>query len=260
MAARLGQPAERAFDIYIASLEARLARQHAGTDTYLAALAREGTPRMEAERELLAGAVRVEPVNGGSWQVRGGLVHHWRAGALVPRADARDMLALLRDYDHLARYYSPEVVSSRALAHDGEKATHVMRFRKHQVITIVLDAEFETRSALDGAGRGYSVSRSTHIWQIDRPGSSHERRRPEGEDDGFLWRLNSYWSFEETRDGLLIQCEAASLTRDVPAGLGWLISPIVQALPRSSLEFTLTATKGALEARAMGRHEDERPK
>jgi hypothetical protein len=156
------------------------------------------------------------------------------------------MLALLRDYDHLDRYYAPEVVSSRALSVTGAKAAIAMRFRKQRIVTVVLDAEFETQAGLAGACRGYSFSRSTHIWQIDQPGSAQERRRPEGSDDGYLWRLNSYWSFEQTREGLLVECEAVSLTRDVPAGLGWLIMPIIETLPRASLEFTLTATRKAL--------------
>jgi hypothetical protein len=235
-AARLGEPARRAFDSYTATVEARLGSGRPVTDARL----------------LGGGTVHVEAVHGGTWAVSGGLMHHWRAAALVPGATAAEMLALLRDYDHLERYYAPEVVSSRALRVEGDTATIAMRFRKQKVITVVLDAEFETRSGLTGAGRGFSVSRSTHIWEVDRPGSRQERREPEGDDDGFLWRLNSYWSFEETPGGLVVECQAVSLTRDVPAGLGWLVRPIIETLPRESLEFTLGATKKALGARGRG--------
>ena len=233
-AARLTEPAKRSFQEYTAGVEARLGR--------------EGKPVIDPG-VLADGAVRVEAVHGGSWAVSGGLMHHWRAAALIPGATAREMLALLRDYDHLDRYYTPEVVSSRALRVEEDAATIAMRFRKHKVITVVLDAEFEARSGLTGAGRGYSISRSTHIWQVDHPGSRQERREPEGNDDGFLWRLNSYWSFEETPAGLEIECEAVSLTRDVPTGLGWLVRPIIEVLPKESLEFTLGATKKALGMR-----------
>jgi hypothetical protein len=43
-----------------------------------------------------------------------------------------------------------------------------------------------------------------------------------------------------------MECEAVSLTRDIPPGLGWLIKPIVGNLPREALEFTLRATKNAV--------------
>jgi len=236
-AAQLTPPAGKAFDSYVAEVEARLANQPDAA-----------VPRPVAA--VQAGSLVADPVNGGSWPVAGGRLHHWRATTLVPGATPAQLLALLRDNDHLARYYSPEVVSSRALRDDGERAAVAMRFLKRQVITVVLDAEFETQSGLiDGGRRGFSFSRSTHIWQVDRADSKQERRRAEGDDDGFLWRLNSYWSFQETPEGLRIECEAVSLTRDVPAGLGWLIVPIIRTLPRDSLEFMLSATRKALLTR-----------
>ena len=245
-AARPSQPAEHAFERYVANLEARLAWQHATGGIHIAAT--------NAEGELIAGAVRVEQVNGGSWQVDGGLLHHWRAVAFVPHASAKDMLALLNDYNNFSRYYSPEVVSARVLAVDGTTTTLAMRMKKKQVVTVVLDAEFQVQSGLAGGSRGYSFSRSTHIWQIDHAGTERERRRAEGADDGFLWRLNSYWTFEQIGDGLFIECEAVSLTRAVPAGLGWLVIPIIRNLPRDSLQFTLTATRNALAAVAIRRN------
>lgn len=243
-AARLTPPAERAFTDYTAAIEARLARQHARPDTYVTT-AWAAAP----------GNVHIEPVNGGTWQIRGGLLHHWRAAALVPGATAGDLLTLLRDYDHLASFYAPEMVSSRKLSGGDADATIAIRFRKQAIITVVLDTEFETRSALSG-NAGYSFSRSTHVWQVDQPGSPRERRRPEGADDGYLWRLNSYWSFQKRPDGLLMECEAVSLSRDVPAGLGWLILPIVESLPRASLEFTMSATRKALAAGSQRRPHD----
>ncbi|HUA18775.1 MAG TPA: hypothetical protein VMB25_08525 [Bryobacteraceae bacterium] len=251
-AAHLSRPAEQAFESYITNLEARWKRQHAASDTCLAALPPAGASRADAERKLLAGVVLAEPVHGGSWEVDGGLLHHWRAASYVPGAGLADMLALLHDDSQLSRYYAPEIVSSRSPDGDG---TVLIRFRRQLVITVVLDAAFDTESAIAG-DCGYSFSRSEHIWQVDDPGNAREHRRQEGADDGFLWRLNSYWSFQEWRQGLLIECEAVSLTRGVPAGLGWLLAPIIQTLPRNSLEFTLTSTRNALAHIAMGGHTD----
>jgi len=247
VASRLSPQADRAFETYVASLEARLARQHARPETYLAAVAEAG-PRDGLKRQPMSGDMRVEAVNGGTWQAGGALLHHWRGAAYVPNATPGDMLALLQDFDHLSKYYAPEVVSSRALSDSGGIVSLAVRFKEHKLLTIVLDAEYEVEARLSGHDRGYSVSRSTHIWQVDRPGTAQERRRPPGEDDGFLWRLNSYWSFARVSQGLQIECEAVSLTRDVPPGLGWLISPIITDFPREKLAFTLRATKKALTA------------
>jgi hypothetical protein len=174
-------------------------------------------------------------------------LHHWRGTAFIPGAKAKDMLALLRDYNHLATYYSPEIQFSQLLSGRPGAATVAMRMRKQKVVTVVLDTEYEVRNGLTGAS-GYGFSRSNHIWQIANAGTADERRLPEGNDDGFLWRLNSYWSFVELPDGLLIECEAISLTRDVPTGLGWLIAPVIESTPRESLTFTLSATTSALRS------------
>jgi hypothetical protein len=135
------------------------------------------------------------------------------------------------------------------LADRGATATITMRMRKQKVITIILDGEYDLQTGLSG-GSGYSSSRSTHIWEVEDAGTAREHRMPEGNDDGFLWRLNSYWSFLEQPDGLFIECEAVSLTRDVPGGLAWMVLPILQEMPRESLRFTLTATRNALQSGA----------
>ena len=248
--ARLTEPAKRAFENYAAAVEKRLAQQHASPDTYLVALNSGTVDQATTERQLQSGAPRIEAVNGGMREVDGGLLHHWRGTAFVPGGKAADMLALLRDYNHLSTYYAPEVESSRLVSEHGEAATVAMRFKKQVVAPIALEAEYDVRSGLSGASSGYSLSRSTHIWEIEYPGTSHERRLREGNDDGFLWRLNTYWSFLEVPGGLLIECEAISLTRDVPSGLGWLVNPIIQDMPRESLKFTLTATQNALSSNA----------
>ena len=246
-AAHLTQAADLAFERYIANLEARLARQYAKSDTQLAMLNVEAGRRTTLERQLISGDIRVEPVNRAR-ELTGALLHHWRAAGFVDNATPADMLALLRDYNHLSRHYAPEIAASRALKDDGDTAILAVRIKKEKIRTVVLDAEYRIETRLAGNDRGYSSSRSTHIWQIDDPGTPRERRRAQGDDDGFLWRLNSYWSFSGTRSGLFIECEAASLTRDVPIGLGWLITPIVQDLPSEALLFTLRATKNALMA------------
>jgi len=230
-ATRLSPSAERAYEIYVAHVESRLARQHARPEPYLA---------------VLAAGDGVEPVNGGTWQVPGALLHHWRGTAFVPNATPAEMLAVLRDFSHFPRHYAPQVVSARALADDGQMATLAVRFKEQRVVTVVIDGEYKVESRLSGNDRGFSVSRSLHFWQVDNPGTLHERRRPEGHDDGFLWRLNSYWSFTRVRGGLQMECEAVSLTRDVPVGLGWLVTPLIADLPREELAFTLRATRKAL--------------
>ncbi len=111
-----------------------------------------------------------------------------------------------------------------------------LRVRPRNIITVVMDATYDvTFGQLDSLHR-YSTSRSTQISEID----------PGGEDHGFLWRLNTYWTYEERDGGLYLQIEAVSLTRSIPHGLAWLIQPWVQRIPAESLEFTLRCALKAL--------------
>jgi hypothetical protein len=126
-----------------------------------------------------------------------------------------------------------------------------MRVRQKHVLTVVMDTAYDITFGRPDFGRfaaqrGYSTSRSTQIEEIDSPGTPHERALGPGEEHGFLWRMNTYWSYAERDGGLYIQIESVSLSRSIPTGLRWLIGPFVESVPRESLEFTLRATSDAL--------------
>jgi hypothetical protein len=59
--------------------------------------------------------------------------------------------------------------------------------------------------------------------------------------------MNLYWSYEERDGGLYLQLESVSLSRSIPTGLGWLIGPFVESVPKESLEFTLRGAQNALK-------------
>ena len=82
--------------------------------------------------------------------------------------------------------------------------------------------------------------------EIDSPGTPKEHALSPEDEHGFLWRLNTYWSFEERDGGLYMQVETISLTRSIPTGLGWAIRPYIESVPRESLEFTLRKACEAL--------------
>ena len=66
-------------------------------------------------------------------------------------------------------------------------------------------------------------------------------RKNEGK--GLIWRLYSAPRFEERDGGVYIELEALALSRDIPAGLHWMIEPIVRRVSRSSLATALQQTQ-----------------
>ncbi len=155
-------------------------------------------------------------------------------------------LALLRDYDNHYKIYQPEVMASRILEHDQDHYRIYLRLLKKKILTVVLNSEHDVQYYPVDATRWHSRSYSTKIAQLDNPGEPGERERPVGNDGGYLWRLNTYWRLQERDGGVYLECEAVSLTRDIPTGLGWLIEPIIRDLPRDSLVKTLEGVRNAL--------------
>jgi hypothetical protein len=244
-AAQLRPEASSAFDHFAAENERRIQAEERSPNSFLDVDALDVPSRLAARERLQQGDLLIRKLPSPA-NLAGALVHHWIGTIFIPRATVAQTLALVQDYDHLDRYYAPEVMRSRLLARNDSNFRIAMRLRKKEVETIVLDSEYSVEYGRLDSSHVYSFSRSTRISEIENPGESNERALEPGHDDGFLWRLNTYWRFAQEDDGVLVECEALSLTRDVPTGLGWLVNPFIENIPRESLRFTLTATRKAV--------------
>jgi hypothetical protein len=237
-AAELKPKTVEAFDRYIRDTELRLA----ASKVFLWA-----DQSADRARRVKAGEVLVEPFRGQAvTPVPGGLVHDWVASVFIPGATLERTLGMVRDYGHHQDIYKPEVIGSRVISHTGNDFHIYLRLLKKKVITVVLNSEHDVKYTPLDKTRWRSVSRATKIAEVENAGKPEEREKPPGTGEGFLWKLNSYWRFEERDGGTWLECEAISLTRDVPTGLGWLIEPIIRDLPKESLANTLRSTRAAL--------------
>jgi hypothetical protein len=179
-------------------------------------------------------------------KVADGLIHDWIAAAFVPDATVEQALKLVQDYNNHKSIYKPEVIDSRLLSHHGDDFQIYLRLLKKKIITVVLDTYHDVHYSSSSLTRWHCRSYTTRVVEVEEAGSPKERTLPPDSGHGFLWRLYSYWSCEEKEDGVFVECRAVSLSRNVPLGLGWLIEPIIQKLPRESLINTLEASRQAL--------------
>jgi hypothetical protein len=179
-----------------------------------------------------------------------GLIHDWIGAALIPGTTVEDTLALIQDYDNHKNIYKPEVIASRLVSHHDNDFQIYLRLLKKKIITVVLDTDHEVHYRSFDRSRWVCRSYTTRIAEVQNAGSPKETVLPPDTGYGFLWRLYSYWRFQERDGGVYFECRAISLTRDVPSGLGWAIKPIIQKLPKQSLTNTLESTRQALQARA----------
>jgi hypothetical protein len=189
--------------------------------------------------------LKTSPVPGNP-EIPGGMVHDWEGLVFIPGVTLDAVLRVLQDYDRHATFYAPDVEKAKIELREGDHFRVFLRFRRTKIVTVVLNTEHEVNYYRDSPTRAHSRSSAIRIAEVESPGSSKEREKTPGDDQGFLWRMETWWRLEEKDGGVYLQNQVVSLTRDIPVGLGWLIEPFITSIPKESLEFTLRATRRAV--------------
>jgi len=251
--AKLKDATAAAFDRYLKLTEARNAAElQGGTNLFWI----DGWPaeqRAEAYAALKRGEVKMQKLemrdNGKLVSCPSGLIHHWVGVVFIPQAKLDEVLGMLEDYDHHSIYFAPDVERSKIESRNGDHFRVFLRFRRHKVITVVLNTEHEIDYFRDTPERAHSRSSAVRIAEVENAGKSDEREKPPGDDGGYLWRMETWWRMEERDGGVYVQSEVVSLTRNIPAMLNWLIGPFVTSIPKETLTATLQATRKAVAGR-----------
>jgi hypothetical protein len=242
-----------AFDRYLRLTDARNDAEIRRASDLLWIDALPESQRRDAYSALGRGEVKMQKLatrdNSATIKCPDALIHHWVGLVFIPGAKVDDVLHILQDYDQHAVYFAPDVERSKILSRDGDHFRVFLRFRRHKVITAVLNTEHDVHYFRDSPARAHSRSSAVRIAEVEDPGKPGEREKAPGHDSGYLWRMETWWRIEERDGGAYVQSEVVSLTRDIPAGLGWLIGPFVNSIPRETLTFTLEATRKAVQAR-----------
>lgn len=253
--AKLKAETQAAFDRYVKLVEARNEKElQRGTNLlWIDDLPSE--ERAEAYAALKRGEVKMRKLeiqeNGKPIRCPSGLIHHWTGVVFVPGAKLDDVLGMLEDYDHHSVYFAPDVERSKIELKNGEHFRVFLRFRRHKVITVVLNTEHEIDYSRDGLERAHSRSSAVRVAEVENAGKGDEREKAPGDDGGYLWRMETWWRMEERDGGVYVQSEVASLTRDIPAVLSWMIGPFVTSIPKETLTATLVATRKAVSTRGV---------
>jgi putative flippase GtrA len=235
------------FAKYVAAVEARRARDIKDNEPFLdierqppAQLARTIQRLKHGEVIVTRGVARDDSSNEVS--IRGGLINHWRGTVFVPRVKLDAMLKVLQE-PQTDKHKQEDVLSSRVVSRDGDTQKVFLRLRRTKFVTVVYDTEYDVEYRRVGTDRAWSNSISTKVNEIEHAGTPRERALPEGNDSGFLWRLNSYWRYKQLDDGVLVEIESLTLSRSLPAIVGPLIRPIVNSTARESMTRTLASVR-----------------
>ncbi|HUI75032.1 MAG TPA: hypothetical protein VLX32_08815 [Candidatus Acidoferrum sp.] len=261
-AAELQEKTIEGFQSYVQHAEGRMRKELANPKTFLLLDGLPAGERGTMEAELRAGRVIVVNMkkDGADDEpsVPDGLVHHWMALVFVPGVHLKQVIAFVQDYGRYPELYKPDVQRAKVKSTDGQTFHVYMRLYRKLIVTAVYDTEFEDRYYPVDAAHEYSNSRATRIAEVGNPGESDEYDKPVGHDRGYLWRLNTYWRYEEKDGGVYIQVEFIALSRSVPFIYAWLVNPYIKSVPRNYLTHLLETTQQALTKRENAQRTSEK--
>jgi hypothetical protein len=252
VAAELKAPTIAGFERYQHAAEAAIEVDVSSTDHFLRVFRGDADDREKVGRQLQSGEVAVTRLrvteHGKRIDVPDGLIHHWVGTVFIPGIHLDAAVALLQDYNHHAEIFRPNISRSKLIDRDGDRFRVFLRFYMKKIIAVTVDNESTAVFTVRGPDRLSSTIRSDRVAEVADAGTPQEREKAVGRGGGYMWRMNTYWRYLERDGGTYIECEALTLSRGIPTGLGWLIGPIVSTLPRDMLTSALGATRRTLLA------------
>ena len=233
---------------YVKATEHRIVREESDRSA--------GAPTADQWRRLRAGALllssrQTRRPDGAPVDVPDGAVHHWVGRVFLPGADLDELVGELQAPTS-RRWLPAEVRSIRVVGDQGGGLRVFMRIERDSLVDVTYEIEHAVQYSRHPAGHVTSRSASRRIVELDDPGTPTERRLPEGDDSGFLWRLNAYWRYVPVEGGVLVECESLALSRSVPSLLRPVAAPIIDKVSRESLENTLGALRAGFATRGDG--------
>lgn len=252
-AADLSPATTKAFERYVQAAEARMAREgrQAGDFLYIEQLPKpqyDQVMSMLKQGQVYVARLQTLDAAGKAIDVSGGMIHHWIGDVFIPGTSLTSALKALRNYNNYKEMYKPQIVRSRLISHHGDDYKIYLRLQKSSIVTVTLDTWYDIHFSQIDATQGYTRSFSTRIQQVEDVGMPSEHRDPVGNDSGYLWRINSYWRYEQVKGGMIIEWESISLSRPVPFLLAWFVKPLIRNIARETVADMLMATRKAVLA------------
>lgn len=182
------------------------------------------------EPEIVARPSRCDPNEdpaGEAVDVPSGRIYRWTGCTIVRDMTVDTLVARLLAAGTPPP--QPDVTEARLLARGPDMVRVYLKVIRRTVITVAYDTEHEVRFERISPHLARSHSVATRIEEVG------------GGDQGFLWRLQSYWTYAQVGPDVHVSLVSLSLSRDLPLLLRPLASPIVNRVARESLARTLNA-------------------
>ena len=244
-AATLQPHTVKAWDAYVAATEARIAAEVASARGFL--VSDFSAEAADVRGRILRGETAVSEMpsstrGGQALSVPDAIVSHWRGAIFLPGVTLATLLDRLQHPPERGPF-PQDVLALRVLQRRPDGLTLFIRMTRSRVVTVTYDTVHDVSYRRSGVHRVSSRSVATKIAEVDGAGTPEERERAAGDDRGFLWRLNSYWRYEEVDGGVIVELESLTLSRSIPFGLATVARPIIERIARESIVRTLVGIR-----------------
>jgi putative flippase GtrA len=165
--------------------------------------------------------------------VDGATIHEWRGSRLVPGVTVSEVVDALLN----AGVRQEDVAESRLLERHGDSMRVYLKLVRHVIVTVTYDSEHDVQYVRRSPAFATSRSVATRIVETS------------GVDRGFLWRLNSYWRYQQVGNDVQVDVLSLSLSREIP----WVVRPVAQPIINRIGRESISRTLETVERRATGR-------
>jgi len=237
----------QAWENYIRHTEERIDKELQSEDGFLVldfqAPREAAAARAAAVRgEVVVAKLQTGDSRGGKISVPGGMIHHWRATVFIPEVSLGEILSRVQN-PSANEHRQEDVLESRVLSRDKDSMRIFLKLVRSKIVTVTYNTEHLVKYREHDGNRVSSRSIATKIAELENANTATEREKPIGRDHGFLWRLNSYWRYEQMEEGVLVELESVTLSRGVPIIFKPFVMPLIRGVAKESMKRTLDAMR-----------------
>jgi hypothetical protein len=236
-----------AWEKYIRHTEERIEKELQSVDGFLVLDFQDphktAATRAAAMRgEVLVAKIRTVDHNGKKISVPSGMIHHWRAIVFIPKVSLEEVLSRVKN-PSVNEHRQEDVLESRVLSRSEDSMRIFLRLVRSKIVTVTYNTEHQVQYRAHKGHRISSRSTATKIAELENANTPAEQEKPLGQDHGFLWRLNSYWRYEQVDDGVLVELESVTLSRSIPTIFKPFVMPIIKSVAKGSMRRTMDAMR-----------------
>jgi hypothetical protein len=239
----------KAWRASVETTERRIAKELSSSNGFLALDFQDPAHAVRDRKAVIAGEIQTKQVStdpkGERIRVPDGMIHHWRGSAFIPGVTLGFVLSRIQN-PTAEDTKQEDVLDSRVLERTPEQLRLYLKLQRSKIVTVMYNTEHLVQYKLNGTDRASSQSIATKIAEIERLSGNREKEKPEGHDRGFLWKMNSYWRYQQVEGGVIVELESMTLSRSIPSFLQAIARPIINSIARESMERTLQSMRARL--------------